>query len=479
MTAPEPEQDDVSAWLQNAARNVRSSLENAQKRVHAAASSLQVADGLVGHSASQLPPVEEVEAIIARVRAGLQNGGAADVARRDRRFGCAVFQRLTPSEVRSLLSAGAREWRVFVDALFSQRQAMDGTEFRRWAPLLERAPRDLALFADKSLQSALLEPDSAYSAARLADHLGKASSLTELLEQSTGRDRLSPRWEYTSTMVAMWLLKHAVPREQRWEEIKNDIRLEAMLLPRARDAIGSVFAKSGKAPLPPAIPDNSVAQAAAVSALLLQGAAPDQLSAETQASLREIVFRSSFRDPREFRDARYAPESVGWKHVRALAPLDYEAFLERLISEDMQVFFEYIETDQDRGRFWQRLLKHICGTGFFLSDETKERLSRAFAGGQQEMRARIKRTNRLLDQMKGDAFYLMFKNHVVVEFSQKGNAAFVYERQVFEKEMLRNPAWITNLKRSHNVARLTHHQNWQQHFCRELEALGVYRVGGI
>jgi hypothetical protein len=385
---------------------------------------------------------------------------------------CGLFEGFEPKDIAALLALGYREWRVFVDALFGRRHVMKPEEFQRWASLLPQSPIALGLFGDRHFLSTLLLPDAQRSAAQLASQFPSARSLQELLDQAVGRDRLSARWHYSSSVVGFWLLRQPEPREGRWQEIKGDVRLEAMLLPRPRDTAGSVFDRTGKTRLPAGIPDNILAQACAVSALLLP-APGTLLGDEAESQLREVVFRSSFRDPREFRDPRLAPDSVGWQHVRALSPRGYESFLEKLISEDMKVFFEYIETDQDRGRFWQRLLKHICGTGFFLSDDTKDRLGRVFTGAHLEMKARLKRTNRLLDQKKGDAFYLMFRNHVVVEFSQKGNAAFVYERAVFERELLKNAVWITNLKKGGYLARLTHHENWEQHFRRELVELGV------
>ncbi len=471
-----PTQDDVAAWLQSAARNVEAALTAAEKRVLAAASSLRVASGMAGLGAQRLQPFPDVEVLLARVQAVLREDEPERLTKRERRAACSMFERFEPSDLERLL-VGAREWRVFLDALFSRRHLMPGDEFLRWEGLLRRAPREMTFLADEALRQVVLEPDSSLSAAQTALFYGRESSLEGLLQAATGRERLSPRWQYTSSVVGFWLLRNAEPREERWEEIKQDVRLEAMLLPRAREVVGSSFDKGGRTQLPAGIPDNPLAQAAAVSALLLPGGGAP-LNAGAEALLREIVFRSSFRDPREFRDPRMAPETVGWQHVRALSPKGYEGLLEKLISEDMQVFFEYIETDQDRGRFWQQFLKHICGTGFFLSDETKDRLGRVFSGAHLEMKARLRRTNRLLDQKKGDAFYLMFQNHVVIEFSQKGNAAFVYERSVFERELLKKAMWITNLKKAHYVERLKHHEGWEHRFRDRLIALGAVRGYG-
>jgi hypothetical protein len=56
-------------------------------------------------------------------------------------------------------------------------------------------------------------------------------------------------------------------------------------------------------------------------------------------------------------------------------------------------------------------------------------------GGVEELRGAIDRAHRFKGSSKVQAFYLVFSTLVVVEFSDTDNAAYVYSRDYFEKQI--------------------------------------------
>ena len=122
--------------------------------------------------------------------------------------------------------------------------------------------------------------------------------------------------------------------------------------------------------------------------------------------------------------------------MRTLDEPVYLKFLSELISDDLEIFFAYAMTDDRRRRFWLTYLKSIQRTVCILDRTAYARITKHLAGADKKMAAALSRARRFTS--KGglgyaQAFCLYFAAIVVVEFSETGNAMYIYDRAVFEK----------------------------------------------
>jgi hypothetical protein len=81
------------------------------------------------------------------------------------------------------------------------------------------------------------------------------------------------------------------------------------------------------------------------------------------------------------------------------------------------------------------------------------------------------------DQTKASAFCLWFDKHVVIEFSKKGNATYVYTLAAFERHVRPelNGAWtVKDLKEPSAAETWTHGDKWESRFRMKLGALGIW-----
>jgi hypothetical protein len=234
------------------------------------------------------------------------------------------------------------------------------------------------------------------------------------------------------------------------------------LLPELRSESwfhGAASAKAGVA---------SIATQARVIAAILRAC----LSSEgaLQSHILERLLRSSLGDP------RVPPISQGWNEVRALdAPL-FEWFLESLVKEDLSLFFRYAMEEKEREHFWLHYLKQIRGTLVVLSSDKYEDLRRRI-GAEEIGKAMLGRARRAKSSGVS-AFCLFFDRIVAVEFSETGNAAYLYPRDEFTTKVLPrlNPvgAVAQTLKRKDiQNHRLLHNSGWQDDAVELLSRHGI------
>lgn len=176
-------------------------------------------------------------------------------------------------------------------------------------------------------------------------------------------------------------------------------------------------------------------------------------------------------DP-DFGDPRLNP-SGAWEEVRQKTPEGFAYLLETLITEDLRFFFEHAMKDPDRGRFWLRYVRAIRRTWCVLDPESYAEL-RAKAG---KLPADLRRAfGRTLSFKRGEAsaFCLYFDRYVVVEFSAKNHATYVYKQETFKKLVSVRPEHEKDLKNQDTCeARLYHRGSWESRFETELSLRGI------
>ena len=127
-----------------------------------------------------------------------------------------------------------------------------------------------------------------------------------------------------------------------------------------------------------------------------------------------------------------------WAHVAQLEQRGYRAYRESLIRDDLQFFFREAMQETDRERFWLRYVGATERTLCVLDPGTYRQLKVKLGGASREMQAALDRCHRARSAAMGapSAFCLIFGPIVVVEFSVSGNAAYVYERDFFDRKLL-------------------------------------------
>jgi hypothetical protein len=188
--------------------------------------------------------------------------------------------------------------------------------------------------------------------------------------------------------------------------------------------------------------------------------------------MTELLLKSSFGDP------RVPPVPNAWQEVRLRDGALFDEFIANLVKEDLSLFFRYTMRESDRERFWLRYLSVIRGTQCVLAPPDYSHLAR-------ELRVTEAGRSMLSRAVRGyggtvSAFCLFFDRVVVVEFSDAGNAAYVYNRTTFEQHILPalkstriNPP-IDLKRRELAPERILHNANWTEHARKTLATFGVY-----
>lgn len=281
-----------------------------------------------------------------------------------------------------------------------------------------------------------------------------------------------PGWAFTALVLAHWLRRQRFGFDVIWAVLQHDLQLETMLLPPQPEESRSWFSDARR---PPRIRSCPEARALTVAWLLRSGAL---VRSPGYWSFIELLLKSSFGDPRT------PPESEGWRRIRELDAEAYDRLIEELVSEDIEVFFEHAYGsggDPARKRFWRGYLRSIRRTLCILDPPVYERLRAKLSGSDERFRAALARAHRFRRRSDdGQAFCLYFDRYVLVEFSKTNNAAYVYERSVFEREIepaIRNGKLeeVSDLKRKLLATdRISHVRNWQQSAMETLYRLGIY-----
>jgi hypothetical protein len=176
-------------------------------------------------------------------------------------------------------------------------------------------------------------------------------------------------------------------------------------------------------------------------------------------------------DP-DFGDPRLNP-SGAWEEVRQKSPEGFAYLLETLITEDLRFFFDHAMKEPDRGRFWLRYVRSIRRTWCVLDPESYAELRGKASKLPADLRRAFGRTH-AFKLGEASAFCLYFDDFVVVEFSVKNHATYMYARETFKRLISVRPEQEKDLKdQKLCTARLTHQGNWEQRFEAELNLRGV------
>jgi len=194
---------------------------------------------------------------------------------------------------------------------------------------------------------------------------------------------------------------------------------------------------------------------------------------ELQKALVEVIHKDD-----RLGDPRLAGNAPNWRTV----PLEAkEKFLAWLAKETLQFFFDTLVPSNDenrrRAKFWLEYAKKqgkIKDFQVAVSDDDVYRIKASRA-----------KTIPSFSRVTGgntSAFLMVFegygKSYVVIEFSETGNAAYVYTREEFESSGVRLQSNSFNLsddlkRRGNEETRIIHNGEWELKARRTLSELGI------
>ncbi|MCX5748016.1 MAG: EH signature domain-containing protein [Proteobacteria bacterium] len=382
----------------------------------------------------------------------------------DRRYAAKQFEHATPLQMQALLAVDPSRWETLASECFRRFEEFRGAkDYSGFVRLLKSAPADVAVLHGSHSVETMFSSDGPMRVAK---------SITAK-DLCVARDALvalgfHPRWEYTAIALARWADAKASRAITLWDALVRDIQLQAMLLPPIKGVNRTWFSAD---PRPANYPLSKVAQAIFVAAIFRSNGL-DRYWGE----LTEKLLASDFGDP------RLVPISAGWKEMNASDPACYLWFLEFLVTQDLEVFFQHVMSDPRRDRFWRRYLQSIRRTVCVLDRDTHRSLTTKFGAADAALSGAMSRAKVFTTKRSGvHAFCLFFDRIVIVEFSEQGNAAYVYDRATFDR--LFEGDLHVNQVANHNalkvkssaLGRVLHMgANWEDSAVGQLDALGVY-----
>lgn len=180
------------------------------------------------------------------------------------------------------------------------------------------------------------------------------------------------------------------------------------------------------------------------------------------------------RNHRWVGDPRLPMYSANWA---ALGQTATRRFLAWLARDGIIFFFNYILPDNHENRrrkdFWLEYYNSIRDFQVAVCEPQYYRLRSDKERNDILAYSRVKHATVSVFMM---AFECGGKEYVVVEFSETGNAAYIYERQSFNKVSggIRNPEFeLRRLKDDSRLDRIVHRGDWEWHARQTLSYLGI------
>lgn len=446
------------AKLHDARRQISAELDRVMERIDRAADARERAmDGEL-HS---------------RVLDSLRRKQFGSLSAREQRYASRQFEHVPAANMQSFLTAHPSNWPMFVAECFRRWESFTAiTDRGGYTRLLCLAPTSISyLHATGRPQDILADTGATVVAQTI-----RSTDLSEarLALHQKGYDS---NWEFSAIALALCArirIDHGLTFATAWDAVTRDPVVEAMLMPHLRGHKRSWFSQAAR---PARVRGGVVASAVFVSAMLRAAYATGVATAQWNM-FTENLLASEFGDP------RIPPESQGWSRLKNFDEPSYRKFLELLISEDLTVFFEHAMSERRRKEFWLRYLKSVRRTACILDRSTHARLTARLAGADKKMSAAMSRARKFISNggsASAQAFCLYFDSVVIVEFSENGNAAHIYDRAVFDKHFQREIdsnqcANHTQLKKPKlMLERIIHtHTNWEHDTQRVLARMGVY-----
>ena len=290
-----------------------------------------------------------------------------------------------------------------------------------------------------------------------------SKNTVEEFVQALSAGGFKPQGPYVAECILRWfLLRRKAKRRMgsALEWVLNSPDARNQLLPRTTDIIGKGTP--------------STRNQVAFTALVL-GAHVTGLVSESELEPFERLLLSPSS---EFGDPRLPGVNRAWEEVKRIEPEGYASLVERLNAEDLQFFFDKSMDDaKDRREFWLRYVGAIRRTRCVLDAETVRKIQRQSPLLSLRLRQAFHRADRFTGTDDASAFCMWFDDHVIIEFSQTNNAAYVYRIETFDKHVLRElnrPKNADAIKvRTVSHVKWSHTPGWEARFDIKLRQIGI------
>ncbi len=397
----------------------------------------------------------------ARVRTILEKGTVQALTAPEAKWVVREFAQFDPTNLKRLLADRPFLWRRFAEGLL-----------RRWEDYGSNRPAWMQLAA--SIPSSLYPLRCDISMMTLASSSGPAA-LADGTRAKTAREcyaafrqwGMRRNWSLMGHAMAQVVarLRTRTNPSSLITELLEDEELRRLLPYPEQPGASAGF---------------SVVAQASVVASLLNASLSQSSYAQTDAFVRfeSSLLRGSFGDPRGVQ------LSPGWELVKEREPTAYTAFLQSLVREDLEFFFEKAMTNRERRAFWESYIpqvhRSLCVLALLKKEQLERRLSTADAKARSPLERVYVANNRRQEMVS--AFCLQFATVTAVEFSDTGHACYFFKNEVFAKEwmprIVRNEikTFDAETLRQTSITKRTHHKgNWQEDFQQTLESCGVRR----
>ncbi|MFZ3193535.1 MAG: EH signature domain-containing protein, partial [Moraxellaceae bacterium] len=169
--------------------------------------------------------------------------------------------------------------------------------------------------------------------------------------------------------------------------------------------------------------------------------------------------------------------SAGWLNVK---PNTKQMVIRWFVQADLEAFFRLFSQTADERRFqyWMRFIKQISYSQIFLGRN-------ALYSRQTDQQKFISSNKGRLFELIGGAssnnsFMLKIGNIYIVEFSETGNACYLYNRMPFEHSSRTTFSLTDDLKNKSKppfICTLKHTHFWEERFDEKLAQLGIFPDG--
>lgn len=455
----------IARELRGAAANLGTAFLTMRERAEQVAARVSAAEDVI---ATPAVVVTDVEAIVERLHA---DGPRALTLRESRllvglpeRVGIENVGRILeerPLLTRHLLNWCFQSWDRYCEfadakhaALLLARRAM-----HLGVPFLAGGGRDLVHLLSPTA------PDGPHHAAKLV----RAPDLRSAYEFLLNRG-LRASWSYTGYVLAEWQATRVAagtqPLDEDYELIEAHDVLSRMLLPALPG--GNEASYSGR------IETSVRLQARFAAPAIVEGLSRSAtVSLSCATSLLDRCMKSDFGDP------RVEPLSMGWQHVRHDMHGALERIRQALLKQDLEFFFAHAMDEPERARFWKDYLGRISRTVCIVGRSKAKNLRQQFVMNK-DVQMVLDRASAFSRSSDVHAFCLFIANLVVVEFSADANAAYVFDRNEFEKRFmaklqkhrLEGPADLKDLELAKH--RIVHRRNWEHETAAYLAEAGIH-----
>lgn len=142
------------------------------------------------------------------------------------------------------------------------------------------------------------------------------------------------------------------------------------------------------------------------------------------------------------------------------------------IKADLEAFFRLLNAKADLNRFkyWSRFLHQMSYTHIILGKSSYESKKQEYSTFRENNKGRFSILTG--GPSSNNAFIMCIGNYYIIEFSESGNASYVFNRNPIQSHS--QVVNVSALRANDHIERLVHYSPWEANFDAVLARLGIY-----